>query len=119
MKIAVTASHPDASAAVDPRFGRGAFYMVYDTATGAWEALDNAQAQSAAHGAGVKAAERIASSGASVLLTGSCGPRAFEVLTAAGIQVCTGVSGTVEQAVQRFLAGEITPASGPDRNGPW
>ncbi len=119
MKIAVTALEPKASSSIDPRFGRGAFLMVYDTDLGTWQALDNTHARAAAHGAGVRAAEQVASSGASVLLTGSCGPRAFSVLTEAGVQVCTGVTGSVVEAVQRYLAGEITPASGPDREGPW
>ncbi|MGC8667348.1 MAG: NifB/NifX family molybdenum-iron cluster-binding protein [Chthonomonadales bacterium] len=119
MKIAVTASRPDATASVDPRFGRGAFYMVYDTDAATWQALENTQGRAASHGAGVRAAEQIAASGAAVLLTGSCGPRAFQVLTEAGIKVCTGVTGSVTEAVQRFLRGEIAPASGPDRDGPW
>jgi len=89
---------------MDARFGRAALFLVYDTETNAWDVLDNADNRDAAHGAGIVAAETVARSGATVLLTGQCGPKAMDALQRAGVRVVEGEEGTAEQAVQRFLA---------------
>ena len=46
--------------------------------------------------------------GVSALLTGHCGPKAHQVLTAAGITIYNNVEGTVTEAVARFNAGDFT-----------
>ena len=43
-------------------------------------------------------------------MTGSCGPNALQVFEKAGIQVVTGVSGSVSQVVQQFTAGSLKSA---------
>ena len=60
---------------------------------------------SASGGAGIAAAQLVAGKGASAVLTGNCGPNAFNALSAAGIEVVTGVSGTVRDAVQNYKEG--------------
>ncbi len=104
MRIAVTATGRDPGSLMDARFGRAALFLVYDTETNAWDVLDNADNRDAAHGAGIVAAETVARSGATVLLTGQCGPKAMDALQRAGVRVVAGEEGTAEQAVQRFLA---------------
>ena len=47
------------------------------------------------------------------VLTGNCGPNAYQTLEAAGIQVITGVSGTVRDAIEGYKAGRFEAASGP------
>ena len=56
MKIAVTASAEGIDCAVDPRFGRAAYFAVVDTETGRCNSISN-DAVSAAGGAGITAAE--------------------------------------------------------------
>jgi predicted Fe-Mo cluster-binding NifX family protein len=56
----------------------------------------------------------VARSGAAALVTGHCGPNAFRVLSAAGIQVYTGAYGTVEDSLQAFLEGRLERAGAPD-----
>jgi predicted Fe-Mo cluster-binding NifX family protein len=112
MKIAVTASQPTLDAAVDPRFGRCSYFLVVDTDTGDFEALENPNAMLGG-GAGIQAAQMIAQKGPAVLLTGNCGPNAFRALSAAGIQVIVGLSGTVRDAIQQFQAGRLQPAQQP------
>jgi len=60
--------------------------------------------------AGIQSAQLIAKNGASVVLTGSCGPNALQVLKEAGIIVVTGVTGSVSQVVQQFTAGSLKSA---------
>jgi ferredoxin len=51
--------------------------------------------------------------GVTTVLTGNCGPNAFNVFGQAGIQVIVGVSGVVSNAVEQFKAGVFSSASGP------
>jgi predicted Fe-Mo cluster-binding NifX family protein len=59
----------------------------------------------------VQTAALIADRGVEVVLTGNCGPNAHRTLAAAGVKVFTGASGTVEEALRRFQAGELVAAS--------
>jgi predicted Fe-Mo cluster-binding NifX family protein len=117
MKIVITARGGTLESEVDPRFGRAAYFMVHDTESGAWEAVDNAQNLQAPKGAGIQAGETVARLGAEAVLTGHCGPKAFRTLSAADIAIYTGAEGTVASAVEDFLAGRLTSASGADVEG--
>ncbi len=119
MRIAVSASGRSMDAPVDPRFGRAKWFLIYDTDSGDSEVVDNAQNLQLAQGAGIQAAQNISTTGAQVVLTGHCGPKAFQTLTAAGVQVITGAQGTIEQAIQQFQAGTLEPARSPDVEGHW
>jgi len=104
---------------VDPRFGRAQAFVVVDLESGRDELHDNAQNLQAAQGAGVQAAQNVASFGADAVLTGHVGPKAFAALEAAGIEVYTGVQGTVEEVIEAFQAGRFQTASGADVEGHW
>jgi predicted Fe-Mo cluster-binding NifX family protein len=78
-----------------------------------FEAVDNSSA-TAAGGAGISAAQTIANTGVQVVLTGNCGPKAYDVLSAAGIQVITGVSGKVGDAIQAYKSGKLQAVSQPN-----
>ncbi len=119
MKLCITARGDTLEAAVDPRFGRAACFIVYDTETDQWRAVDNTQNLQAAGGAGVQAGQNVANLEADVVLTGHCGPKAFRTLGAAGIQVIVGARGTVADAVAQYKAGNLTPTEAPDVQGHW
>ncbi|MBN2231717.1 MAG: NifB/NifX family molybdenum-iron cluster-binding protein [Deltaproteobacteria bacterium] len=113
MKIAVSSTGQDLDAAVDPRFGRCSYFIVYDDADGSHEALPN-RFQGASGGAGTQAAQQMLEYGVQVVLTGNCGPNAFTVLQGAGVKVCTGVGGTVRQAVEGYRSGVCDAAARPN-----
>jgi predicted Fe-Mo cluster-binding NifX family protein len=119
MKIAISATGPDLTARVDPRFGRATYILVVDTDTLDVEVIDNAANKDAFKGAGIQAAAAVSDKGAQVLLTGFCGPNAFKTLDAAGVKVANDVSGTVQSAVERFKAGEYPFSSAPNTEGHW
>jgi len=100
-RIAITAVKPSLDAAVDPRFGRCAYFVMVDVETGDMEAVKNTSPVSGGH-AGVESAETIASKGATVLLTGRCGSNASDALSRRGIQVVSGCSGTVREVVKQY-----------------
>jgi predicted Fe-Mo cluster-binding NifX family protein len=106
-------------AGVDPRFGRAAKFVVVDLDTGAVESIDNAQNVNAAQGAGIQAAQNVANLGVGALITGHCGPKAFRVLSAAGVKIHAGASGTVAEAVEKYKKGELTELDSADVEGHW
>jgi predicted Fe-Mo cluster-binding NifX family protein len=58
-------------------------------------------------------AQNVIYSGASAVITGQIGPRAYDVLTAAGIEVYLARSGTVADAVQDLCDGRLEKLVGP------
>lgn len=116
MKIAVSASGRDLTSPVEPRFGRCPHYIIVDTETMAYEVVPNT-AVSSAHGAGIQAAQLVASRGVGVVLTGNVGPNAYGALSASSIRVIPGVTGTVGDAVERFKRGELQSMGGPTVEG--
>ena len=77
MKIAVTSTGIDLDAQVDPRFGRAAYILIIDSERLTFEVLDNKDNINALKGAGIQAAKMVSDKKAEVLLTGFCGPNAF------------------------------------------
>ncbi|NLE94414.1 MAG: dinitrogenase iron-molybdenum cofactor biosynthesis protein [Dehalococcoidia bacterium] len=113
MRVAVSASGPTLDSQVDPRFGRCAYFVVVDTGTMAAEAIENASV-AAAQGAGIATAQMIAGKGVAAVLTGNCGPNAYQALSAAGIQVVTGVTGSVRDAARAYASGQMQPSDQPN-----
>lgn len=113
MKIAITADGPSKEASVDPRFGRCKYFIFADSETDDFESEEN-NSMSAGHGAGISTSQAIVAKGVDVVLTGNCGPNAYQVLDAAGIKVITGVSGKVEDAIKDFKSGKLEASSKPN-----
>ncbi len=119
MKILITSQSKQLTGDVDPRFGRAKYFIIYETETDSWDAIDNSKNLNAIQGAGIQASENAASTGAEYVLTGHCGPKAFKALSANGIKIIVGVEGTVTSAVERFKKGELKPAQQSDVSGHW
>ena len=100
-KICVTSTGPTLESTIDPRFGRCAFFIIADSETYDFEAVSN-EAAMAPGGAGIRAAQTIASMNVESVLTGSVGPNAFPALQDAGIKILSGVSGTVKSAIESY-----------------
>jgi len=119
-KIAISSDAPGLDSAVDPRFGRAAGFVVVDTETQETTYIDNGASQVMAQGAGIQAATVVVSAGATVVLTGYVGPKAFQALSAVGIEVVQDLGDmTIREALDKYQAGEIVPATGPNRRGHW
>ncbi len=113
MRVAITADVPDENSPISPIFGRCAYYAVYDTATDKLEFVPNAAAMYA-RGAGVQAAQQVASLGVQMVITaGIAGPNASMVLAQAGIQVVNNFGGTIRDAVEAVKSGKITAQQMP------
>jgi len=110
MKVAVSTTGTNLNAQIDPRFGRCAYFIIVDTDTMAFEAIQNPYI-TAGGGAGIQSAQLVANKGVQAVLTGNCGPNAFQTLSAAGVQVITGVSGIIREAVERYKSGQFQPTA--------
>jgi len=119
MKVAVSSTGETMDSPIDPRFGRAARFILFDTDTGTLETADNSAGLQSAQGAGIQAAETVSRLGAECLITGHCGPKAFRALEAAGIQVFVGAEGTIAQAIEQLGEGRLRRADGPDVGGHW
>jgi predicted Fe-Mo cluster-binding NifX family protein len=119
MKIAITTGGTDLDAPVDPRFGRAQRFLIYDTEANDFALVDNAQNLQAPQGAGIQSGRTVAQAGVKAVLTGHCGPKAYQVLAAAGIDVCVGAQGTVREAIEAWRTGALVPTAQPDVTGHW
>jgi predicted Fe-Mo cluster-binding NifX family protein len=113
MNIAITATEPSLDAKVDSRFGRCLYFLIVDTDTMKFEALENPNLMLGG-GAGIQSAQLMAGKGVQSVLTGNCGPNAHRTLSATGIDVIIGCSGTVADVVEQFKAGQLNAADQPN-----
>lgn len=119
MKIAITSSGKTPDSQMDSRFGRAAAFIVFDTDDDSFTALDNTQNLEAAQGAGIQAAQHVVNAGARACVSGHTGPKAFKVLSAAGIPVYLAPGGTVADVYQAWKKGELKQISDADVEGHW
>ncbi len=120
MKVAISTQSNDLDALVDPRFGRARWFIIADSATGEWVAVDNASNVNASGGAGVQAASTVAAQGVEAIITGNVGPNAHKALAAGNIaihQVGNGV--TARAALDALGRGELTAVTAPTVDGHW
>ena len=116
MKICVTATANNLDAQVDPRFGRCPYFVIVDSLTMEFEAVANI-ASGSMTGAGIRAAQTVASKGVKVLITGNVGPNAFQALSASGIKIVTGAFGTVREVIEKYNKGELKETGEPTVRG--
>ena len=119
MKILVTSTGETLASPVDSRFGRAAKFILFDTVSGQYESIDNTQSMNASQGAGIQAAETVARLGSRCVVTGHCGPKAFRVLSAAGIKIFTTDAATVAEALDKFRSGHLVESRNADVEGHW
>jgi len=116
VRICVTASGTTLDASVDSRVGRAAYFIIVNSETMAFEAVPNT-AGGAMSGAGIQAAQTIASKGIDVLITGNVGPNAFQALSSAGIKIVVGAYGIVREVIEKYKSGELKETGAPTVGG--
>ncbi|MDD3094661.1 MAG: NifB/NifX family molybdenum-iron cluster-binding protein [Candidatus Neomarinimicrobiota bacterium] len=109
MKIAFSARGKEWEDAIDPRFGRSEYFLVYDEESQELSVIDNRDVVQEAHGAGPRTAQRLLDEKVSVLVTGNGpGGNAAGVLSRAGIKVYAGAGAmSIREAYQAYKAGKL------------
>lgn len=101
MRIAISAQGQGLDAPVDPRFGRSHYFVIVDTTAGTIETLTN-ENTTASGGAGIQTAQFISEQGVELVVTGSVGPKATQVLSQAGIEINHTKANTVGEAIREL-----------------
>jgi predicted Fe-Mo cluster-binding NifX family protein len=114
VKVAISAERADLASDVAHKFGLSPYLLVVDTETMDFKALANPRATSRP-GAGVQAVVFAIGEGVDVVLTGYCGPAAYDQLVSNGIKVITNVSGTVKEVIEKYKAGGFSRGLGVEK----
>ena len=117
MKIAVTAENNNGlESVVAQHFGHAPFFMLVDVESGEVNAVQGiVNPFSEAHQPG-QIPGFIHEQKANVILSGGMGGRAIQFFDELGIQVATGASGTVRQALENYLGGQLKEAAPCDES---
>jgi predicted Fe-Mo cluster-binding NifX family protein len=112
MKICVSTVSDNLEAQIDPRFGRCQYFLIVDTETMEFQTIPN-ESFHATHGAGIQAAQTVANMDVAVVITGNVGPNSFNVLSATGIKIITGASGSAREVVEKYKSGQLRETVNP------
>jgi len=107
MTIAFSTSGTTLDDLLESRFGRTPRFLILHQDTGEVEIVDNSSNQEASQGAGIQAAQSLVSKGVQVVITGHVGPKALQVLQAAGIQICETSPATLRDLSEAWAKGEL------------
>lgn len=119
MKVAITTSGVTLDAPVDKYFGRAPKVLIYDADLDTYHVQNNKQNMNAAQGAGIQTALHLCDEKVGCVITGNCGPKAYETLRAAHISVCTCPACTVGDAIEKLRHGELVPIDRANVEGHW
>ena len=106
MKVAISATGNTLESTMDQRFGRAAYFIIVDTETMKFEALDNS-ATASAGGAGITSAQTVNDKGVEAVITGNVGPNAMSVLSAAEVSIYQGAQVSVRENMEKLKKGEL------------
>lgn len=108
-RIAITSKRLDGlDAPLDPVFGRAAAFVIVESDTGiVLEQIENALAAES-QGAGTGVAAFMAGKNVGAVISGRFGPKAYQALSALGIEMWNAPEGiTVGEALRRFYRNEL------------
>ncbi len=106
MKIAIPSDDKNMDSAVCLSFGRAPYFVFYDTDTQEVEYVEN-DAATKRGGAGIRAAQMIADSGAQAVLTPRCGENAGEVLGESNVAMYKSIMASVKENIDAFVEGRL------------
>jgi predicted Fe-Mo cluster-binding NifX family protein len=106
MKVAISATGNTLENKMDQRFGRAAHFIIVNTETMEFEALDNSAAASAG-GAGITSSQTVIDKGVEAVITGNVGPNAMSVLNAAEVSIFQGGPVSVQENIEKLKRGEL------------
>lgn len=101
MKIAITSEGNNLASKMDSRFGRCAYFAIYDTNTKTTDFFEN-PAKDSPEGAGPKAVEFIASKGVKKVVAGEFGGKAKALLEKLNIEMQQEKDKTISEIIKQF-----------------
>ena len=113
-RVAISSAGMTLDDEVDPHFGRCECFLVVE---GDEVTVIENSAHTAREGAGIRSAQLMIDQGITDVITGSVGPKAFQVLRDAGIRIYTGCSGKIMDSLKKCQDGELEESAGASHRG--
>lgn len=105
LKIAISAEGKNLDSRVGQRLGDSQYMLIVDLETGDFEAIPNPRG-SGQRAAGIQAVVLAITKEVSIVFTGYCSPNARKYLADNGIEVLTGIVGTVADVLEKYKQGD-------------
>ena len=117
MKIAASTGNGGLDDRITPMFGRAPSFTIVDVKNDEIVAIETVKNSAAVRGggAGIAASQMLVDKGVEVLLTGNVGPNAIGVLNTANIKIYKADGLRVEEAIKKYLNGELEEISTPSQ----
>ncbi|MEA1979889.1 MAG: NifB/NifX family molybdenum-iron cluster-binding protein [candidate division Zixibacteria bacterium] len=119
MIIAISSKGSDLDSLVDERFGRANYFIIYDTDTDRFEALDNNANAKSSQGVGVKAVELLSGKNIDLVISENFGPQAFSALATADIKSALWSKGKVSEAIELARNDKLEFCTQANVGGHW
>ncbi|MCP4219134.1 MAG: hypothetical protein GY765_31150 [bacterium] len=87
---------------MDNRFGRAAYFLVYDTEEKKIISLEENKYKDQAQGVGIKTANYVVENGCRVAIGAKMGPKSETILQEAGVSIITFTGGTAKEAIDTY-----------------
>ncbi len=107
MRIAIPADENELESNVCISFARTPYFIIYDTESDEYDAIDNSAIASSG-GAGVKAAQAIVDDEVDILITPRCGANAAEVMESGEIEIYKSIDGTVIENLELYMQDKLS-----------
>jgi predicted Fe-Mo cluster-binding NifX family protein len=119
MILAISSQGPTLESMVDPRFGRAPYFIIYDTETDDFKAVNNSENVNAMQGAGVQASQAVVSHKPDIVISGNFGPKAFQVLNSSGAKTALWSEGKVSEAIELARTNQLEFTHSANVEGHW
>ncbi len=113
MKVAISSQDKRRNSPLELWFGRAAYYLIVDTDSMTFDAIENPNAGDSADIDEINAARLVIGSGAQAVLTGNCGYEVRRMFADAGVKLFQVSPGTVADTVEQFKAGKLLEVPAP------
>ena len=104
--ILVTSDFKESDKIMDKRFGRCAYFQLFNDSGEFIKAIDNPGGSSGS-GAGIQASQAAVDEGATVVITGSIGPNAYKILNGSNVQMYKGTGKSCKEEIIDYLDGKL------------
>lgn len=119
MKVAIPSLGKDLNSSIDQRFGRARYYIIADSQSKDFKAIENPAAQ-ASRGAGVAAAQIVNDQSVSAVIVSFIGPNSHQAFQSTDIKVYQAKPGSIEENLDLFNQDKLDllkAPTGPPRRG--
>lgn len=117
MKIALSADGKELSHHFSSVFGRCSDFIIIESSNKKVLSSFSNEARNAAGGAGIQAAQTLIDHHVEAVIAPRLGPNAWDVFKSAGIQIFLGISGTLQDNVDAFVAGKLIEMANASESG--